>query len=94
MGDDTFVDRWNRGSIWSGAYKAVKLENVEDFFSEFGEKFTENFKAYRAWFVEAENGGYRLVEEFGPLGKVTNVLTLNEETPFYAPGEDISGKKK
>ncbi len=70
----------------------MKLDNVEDFFSEFGEDFTKNLHAYRAWFVQTDNG-YRLVEEFGALGKVTNILIMNEETPFYTPGEDVTGKK-
>jgi len=69
------------------------LEDVDEFFSEFGEKFIENLKVYKAWFLETEEGGYRLVEEFGALGKVKNTLTLDEETPFYTPGEDVSGKK-
>jgi hypothetical protein len=54
------------------------------------DELARNLSKYKAYF-KIEGNSFELIESFGDLGKVTNILKLDQSVPFYVPGEDISG---
>ena len=54
------------------------------------DELARNLGKYKAYF-KVEGDSFELIESFGDLGKITNVLKLNQNVPFYVPGEDITG---
>jgi len=54
------------------------------------DELARNLSKYKAYF-KVDGNSFELIESFGDLGKVTNILKLNQSVPFYVPGEDITG---
>jgi len=54
------------------------------------DELARNLGKYKAYF-KVDGDSIELIESFGDLGKVKNILKLNQSVPFYVPGEDITG---
>jgi len=78
---------WERRVKVEGSYVFDHGENIDTFFKAVGEsEFGHHYEHYKIHFHE-EGKVYHMSEYFGDLGRITNRMELDVESPFRVPGE-------